>query len=141
MTKNKYILDYFEMYSFTTYLYFYGFFYSYIFEQKKIIIFLSIIFSNIVFYYIFNYNFISLICHLYWKNNLNTIAIPQLLSCVSNIMISKNTFINRQTYFINTLINILLFHFIGILYKNELIESRNLRFIISILYFFIRFFF
>jgi len=141
MIDNKIILDKYEMYSFTTYLYFYGFFYIYIFEQKFLIAILSIIFSNIIFYYIFNYNFISLICHSYWKNNLNTIAMPQLLSCVSNIMISNNIFISRHTYVITIPINILLFNFIGTLYKNEIIESRNLRFIITILYFFIRFIF
>ena len=141
MIDNKIILDKYEMYSFTTYLYFYGFFYIYIFEQKFLIAILSIIFSNIIFYYIFNYNFISLICHSYWKNNLNTIAMPQLLSCVSNIMISNNTLISKHTYVITIPINILLFNFIGTLYKNEIIESRNLRFIITILYFFIRFIF
>jgi hypothetical protein len=138
MINNKFILDKYEMYSYTTYLYFYGFFYLYIFEQKILIAILSIIFSNIIFYYIFNYNFISLMCHSYWKNNLNTIAMPQLLSCASNIIIYNNTFISKYTYVITIPINILLFNFISTLYKNEIIESRNLRFIITILFFFIR---
>ena len=134
---NKFILDKYEMYSFTTYLYFYGFFYLYIFEQKILVIFLSMIFSNVIFYYLFNYNFISLMCHSYWKNNLNTIAMPQLLSCGSNIVI-YNLLINRYTYVVSIPVNILLFKFIGSLYKNEIMESRNLRFIITLLFFFIR---
>jgi len=141
MEDNKLILDKYEMYSFTTYLYFYGFLYLYILEQKFLIAILSIIFSNIIFYYMFSYNFISLMCHLYWKNNLNTIAMPQLLSCASNIMICNNTFISNNTFVITIPIDILLFYFIGEFYKNEIIESKNLRFIITILFFFIRFIF
>jgi hypothetical protein len=138
MIDNKFILDKYEMYSFTTYLYFYGLFYLYVFEQKFLISILSIIISNIIFYYSFNYNFISLICHTYWKNNLNTIAMPQLISCASNIIISNNTIINKYTYIIKIPFNILLFNIIGVMYKNEIKESRNLRFIITILFFFVR---
>jgi hypothetical protein len=141
MSDNKFILDKYEMYSFTTYLYFYGFFYLYIFEEKFLISILLILFSNIIFYYLFNYNFISLMCHSYWKNNLNTIAMPQLLSCASNIIIYNNQFINKYRIFINLPINILLFNFINKIYKNEINESKNLRFIIVILFFLIEFIF
>jgi hypothetical protein len=58
----------------------------------------------------FNYKFISLLLHLYWKNNLNTIAMFQLLSFVSNIIIYNNTFISEYTYIINIPINIILFY-------------------------------
>ena len=143
ISDNKYVLDKYEMYSFTLYLYFYGFFYLYIFEQKFLIAILSAIFGNIIFYYLFKYNFISLMCHKYWKSNLNNIAMPQLLTCLSNITIYSNTFINntKYVYIIITPINILLFYFINNMYKNEIIESKNLRFIVTVLFIFIKIFF
>jgi hypothetical protein len=141
MKTDKYIIDKFEMYSFTLYLYFYGFFYLYVFEQKFFTAILTSILSNILFYQAFNFSFITLITHTYWKNKLNTIAMPQLLSSVSNIIIYKNKFNNQ---YINIIVNplyIFLFYFINKLYNNEISESKNLRFIITILFFFLRIFF
>ena len=135
------ILDKYEMYSFTTYLYFNGFFYLYIFEQNFFTAILISILSNILFYQIFNFNFITLITHTYQKNRLNTIAMPQLLSSISNIIIYKNKFENE---YINIMINpiyILFYYCINKLYINEISESKNLRFIITILFFFLRIFF
>jgi hypothetical protein len=135
---NNFILDKYEMYSFTIYLYFYGFLQLYIFEQKILISIFLTFFCNTIFYYLFKNNFITLLCHNYWKHNLNTIALPQLLSCASNIIVFQN-FTNK--YFITIPIDILFFNFISIIYKNELPQSKNLRFIIAILFFFIRCFF
>jgi hypothetical protein len=143
MNNKNDIIDRYEIYSFSVYLYFYGFFFLYIFEQKLLIAILSTIFSNILFSYLFKYNFISLLCHKYWKNNLNSIAMPQLLSCLSNIMIYNNTFINSNKYMYVVLIpsNILFYYLINIIYKKEIIQSKNLRFIIGMLFFIIKFIF
>jgi hypothetical protein len=141
MKTDKYIIDKYEMYSFTIYLYFYGLFYLYVFEQKFFTAILTSILSNILFYQIFNFSFITLITHTYWKNKLNTIAMPQLLSSISNIIIYKNKFDN---IYINIMINplyIFIYYFINKVYNNEITESRNLRFIITFLFFFLRIFF
>ena len=141
MKNNKYILDKYEMYSFTIYMYLYGFFYLYILEQRFLIAILTTILSNILFYRIFNFNFISLICHSYWKRNLNTIAMPQLLSCASNIIIYNNRFNNE---YINIMIvpsHILFYYLVNSIYSNEITESKILRFIAAILFFFLRLFF
>jgi hypothetical protein len=125
-------IDKYELYSFTTYLYFYGIFYLYIFEQKLLIAILSTILSNILLLYIFQYNFISFLCHKYWKENLNNIAMPQLLTCLSNIIIYNY----KLNYILIILINIFLYYIIKNVYKKEVSESINLRFIIIILFVF-----
>ena len=130
------MLDKYEMYSFTTYLYFYGFFYLYIFEQPLLYAILSTIFSNIIFYQVFNFNSLSVMCHNYWKYNLNTVAVPQLLSCISNIIIYKKTFSTKSIIIISPSLHILFHYIINVIYKKELLESKNLRFIITMLFIF-----
>ena len=85
MNINKY-----ELYSYIIYLYFYTFLYEYIFQQTIFKGLVINIFGNILFYKICNYNIFSLLVHKYWKENLNTIAMPQLLSCISNTLIVRN---------------------------------------------------
>jgi hypothetical protein len=126
LSDNKYVLDKYEMYSFTIYLYFYGFFYLYIFKQPILVAIFLASFSDIIIYYFLKYTFISLLFHSYWKNNFNTIAMPQLLLCLTNIFIYNYNY----TYIINIPIHILLGICINTVYYNEIIESKNLRYII-----------
>lgn len=123
-------IDKYELYSFSIYLYFYGFFYLFIFEQTLIKALLINILGNLFFYYIFNYNIISFIGHKYWKHNLVSIAIPQLITCSTNIVLYK-TF----NYYIDIPIYILLYFFMNKMYKEEISYSKNLRFIINFIFF------
>jgi hypothetical protein len=84
--ENKEVIDKYELYSFSIYLYLYGFFYLFIFEQTLIKGLLINILSNFFTYYLINYNIISLIKHKYWRENLTDIAMPQLITCTTNII-------------------------------------------------------
>ena len=118
-------IDIFELYSFSIYLYSYGYFYNFILDQsftKGIII---NIFFNFLTYYFFKYNIFTFISHSYWIKNKNTIAVPQLLSCLSNIFCNK-LFDNSL---IDLPINFILQYSISNVYKNENKYSNNLRFL------------
>lgn len=133
--EEKEYIDIYEFYSFTSYLYLYGFFYLYIFEQTFIkALFISIL-SNIISTYFINYNIFKLLTHKYWRKNKNDIAIPQLISCASVI----TTY--NYNYYINIPINLLIFFLIKKLYKKEMSYSKNLRLILMILFYVIKFFF
>ena len=139
MTKET--VDKIELYSFTIYLYFYGYFYFYIFQQTLINFLLYNIFANIILYYIINHNIIKFITHNYWRNNLNKISMPQLLTCISNIYLRNNFKLIINNNFTILFLNIFIDYIIKKIYKNEKRESTNLRFIITIFFFFIDFIF
>ena len=130
------MIDKYELYSFSLYLYFYGFFYSYILNESIIKGFITNICGNLFLYYLFNNNIITFIKHKYWKENLTDIVIPQLTSCITNITLIKK-FKNPM---IILPINTLTYFFILNIYKNEITYSKNLRFIINILFFIYHFF-
>ena len=134
------LTDKYELYSYATYLYFYAFFYMYLFEYNFLKGLLINIVGNTLFYYVFGYNIISFMCHKYWKHNLNTISMPQLLSCVSNIAVYNyiNIFDNKYDILIIFPTNICLNIMIKNIYKDELIYSTNLRFIVLILFLFFK---
>ena len=136
----KILTDKYELYSYTIYLYFYAFFYMYLFEYNFFKGLLINIVGNTLFYYVFGYNIISFMCHKYWKNNLNTISMPQLLSCASNIFVHNyiNIFNNKYDILIILPTNIFLNMTIKNIYKDELIYSTNLRFIILMLFLFFK---
>lgn len=134
--ENKEIIDKYELYSFSIYLYLYGFFYLFIFEQTLIKGLIINILSNFFTYYLINYNIISLIKHKYWRENLTDIAMPQLITCTTNII----TYSTLNIYFIIP-IDIIVYLLIRKVYKNEISYSKNLRFIICILFFISKFFF
>lgn len=134
--ENKEVIDKYELYSFSIYLYLYGFFYLFIFEQTLIKGLLINILSNFFTYYLINYNIISLIKHKYWRENLTDIAMPQLITCTTNI-ISYSTL---NIYFIIP-IDIIVYLLIRKVYKNEISYSKNLRFIACILFFISKLFF
>ena len=96
-TENKQLTDKYELYSYSTYLYFYAFFYIYLFEYNFLEGLLINIVGNTFFYYMFGYNILTFMGHKYWKYNLNTISVPQLLSCASNIVVHNyiNIFNNK----------------------------------------------
>jgi hypothetical protein len=120
--------DKYEFYSYTIYLYGYAFFYLFIFEQKLIqALFLNILF-NFLLKKTINHNIFDLILHKYWKKNLNDIAMPQLISCVSGLV----TY-NYNNYF-SIPLNLIIFYFIKKIYKKEIRYSRNLRIIILFLF-------
>lgn len=128
-------IDKYELYSFLVYLYFYSVFYKYVFEQALIKGIIINIFGNIFFYNIFNYHIFSFVVHKYWKNNLNTIAMPQLLTCLSNTIIRPIG--SNYDY----LIIIPAYYCINNMYKNEIRESKEIRFTISVIFFLYNLFF
>lgn len=128
--------DKYELYSFSIYLYLYGFFYLFIFEQTLIKGLLINILTNIFSFYIFKYNFISFLRHKYWRENLTDIAMPQLINCATNITIYSTLNISyNYNILILSFTDILTYLLIKNMYKNEINYSKNLRFIINILFF------
>ena len=122
-------IDKYELYSYIIYLYFYTFFYEYIFEQTFLKGCFINIFGNIIFYKLCNYNIFSLLVHKYWKNNLNTIAMPQLLSCITNTLIIKNDLmISPYISYIAT------YYIIKNMYPMEILESKQIRFTVSTIF-------
>lgn len=122
------IIDKYEFYSFSIYLYGYAFFYLFIFEQNLLKGLFINFFINIILTYSINHNIILFIIHKYWKNNLNDIALPQLISCMSNVITKQ-----YNLYLMITL-NTIVFYFIKRIYTKEIMYSKNLR-IISFLFF------
>jgi hypothetical protein len=139
-TENKQLTDKYELYSYSTYLYFYAFFYIYLFEYNFLQGLLINIVGNTFFYYMFGYNILTFMGHKYWKYNLNTISVPQLLSCASNIVVHNyvNIFDNKYDILIIVPLSISSNIMIKSMYKDEISYSRNLRFIISMIFLFFR---
>jgi hypothetical protein len=116
--------DKYEFYSFSIYLYGYGLFYLFIFEQKLLqAIFLNF-FINFILNYTINHNILLFIIHKYWKLNLNNIAMPQLISCTSQLLTYK------YNSYMMIPINTITFLLINKIYKKEISYSKNLRIII-----------
>lgn len=136
MTNNLINTDKYELYSFLIYLYFYAIFYRYVFEHSLFKGLIINIIGNIIFHKICNYNIFSLSVHKYWKHNLQTIAMPQLITCLVNTNIP-----NYDSYLIITPTYILSYYFINNMYKTEIKESRQLRFTITIIFFLYNLFF
>ena len=128
--------DKYELYSFSIYLYLYGFFYLFIFEQTLIKGLLINIITNIFSFYMFKYNFIMFLRHKYWRENITDIAMPQLINCATNITIYSTL---KISFYYNIVIlsfaDILTYLLIKSMYKNEINYSKNLRFIINIIFF------
>ena len=116
--------DKYEFYSFSMYLYGYGLFYLFIFEQQLLKAIFFNFFINFILNYTINHNILLFITHKYWKSNLNDIAMPQLISCTSQLL----TY-NYNNY-IMIPINVIIFYLIHKIYKKENIYSKNLRIII-----------
>lgn len=137
------ITDKYELYSYSIYLYLYALFYMFVFEQTFFNGLLINIFGNGLLYYFFNHNVFSLITHSYMKNHLLTIAMPQLLTCSTNILVTTKLhfFNNKNDLFIILPLNYLSYHFIKNMYKNEFSQSLNLRFILIMIFLFVRFIF
>jgi hypothetical protein len=129
-------IDKYELYSFIIYLYFYVIFYEFTFQQTFLKGCCINIFGNILFYKICNYNIFSLLIHKYWKEKINTIAMPQLLSCITNTLIIKNDFLipSYITYLAS-------YYIIKNMYPNELLESKQIRFTITAVFFIVDLFF
>ena len=125
--EKKYI-DIYEFYSFSIYLYSYGFFYLFIFEQTLIRAFFISILSNIISTYFFNHNILKLLTHKYWRHNRDDIVMPQLISCLSTV----STY--NYNYYITIPSNLLMYFLIKKLYKKEISYSKNLRIILLILF-------
>lgn len=132
--EKKYI-DIYEFYSFSIYLYSYGFFYLFIFEQTLIRAFFISILSNIMSTYFFNHNIFKLLTHKYWRHNRHDIVIPQLISCLSTVCTYN------YNYYITIVSNLLMYFLIKKLYKKEINYSKNLRIILLILFSFAKYFF
>ena len=94
-------IDKYEFYSYVIYMYGYGFFYLFIFEQKFLKALFFNLFINFTLNYTIDHNIIKFITHKYWKNNYITIPI-----------------------------NLFIFYLIDKIYNKEIPYSRNLRLII-----------
>lgn len=129
----KEFIDKFELYSFSIYLYMYGFFYLFVFEQTFFKGLLINILFNVFSYNLINYNIIYFLQHKYWKKNLTNIAMPQLLTCATNITLYST--IEKNNMYIIIPIEILFYYLLKNIYKDEISYSKNLRFIISIIFF------
>ena len=116
--------DKYEFYSFTIYLYGYGLFYLFIFEQELLKAIFFNFFINYILHYFINHNILKFIGHKYWRTNLKDVAIPQLISCSSQLV--TYNYSNR----IMIPVNIMIFYLIDKIYKKEISYSRNLRIII-----------
>lgn len=140
---NQQLTDSYELYSFSIYLYFFAYFILYTSEQSFFKLLFTNIIGNIFLEYILNYNIVRFIGHNYWKYHLVDIAMPQLITCGTNILVNNNLriFKNTYDYFFIIPSNIFFFYIISKVYKKEIKTSKNLRFIISLLFFFIRFIF
>jgi hypothetical protein len=123
-------IDIFELYSFAIYLYGYGYLYNYVLDQKLTKGIIITILTNFMTNYFFKYNTLTFISHSYWIKNQSNIAVPQLLSCLSNLLCDK--------YFENSLIslpaNIFIQYTISNFYFNENKYSKNLRNLIFSIY-------
>lgn len=129
----KEFIDKFELYSYTTYLYIYGFFYLFVFEQTFFKGLLINILFNLFSHNLINYNIIYFLQHKYWKKNLTNIAMPQLITCATNIILCST--INRNISYIVIPINIIQYYLLKNTYKDEIVYSKNLRFIINFIFF------
>lgn len=140
---NTNLTDKYELYSYTTYLYFYAFFYLHLFEYTFLQSLFINIFGNIIFHYFFGYSILTFMCHKYWKYYLNTISMPQLLTCGSNIIINNylTIFHNKYDFFIIIPLTFISNFAIQKMYKYEINHSKNLRFIIIFIFLFSHIFF
>lgn len=121
------IIDKFELYSFCFYIYFFVYMNDYLMEQYFIkCIFLHLI-GNYITNIMFNFNIFSLIMHKYLKSNLNSIVIPQSITCMSNIYVSRISI--EWSIPSQFLIN----YFIYRVYKEDKV-SRNMRYLITFCY-------
>lgn len=130
----KYI-DIYEFYSFSIYLYLYGFFYLFIFEQSFIRALFMSIMSNVISTYFVNHNIFKLLTHKYWRKNRDDIALPQLISCLSTVSTCQ------YNYYITIPSNLFIYFLIKKLYKKEISYSHNLRIILFLFFSIIKFFF
>lgn len=87
--------------------------------------------------FVFKYSFLNIIFHNYWKNNLKTIAMPQIIYSSGIVLI--NDLLGENSYTNNIYIKLLsmigLNYFIKSNYINEINESVIFRYNYSILYF------
>jgi hypothetical protein len=125
-------IDKYEFYSFCLEMYILVFFYLFISELSFIKLFIINLLGNLLFYYTLNFNIIKFLTHSYWRNKLHEIAMPQLLTCFSNLLILNNFKLLNNYVYITFPSNILLNYFISKIYKNEIRESINLRIILFI---------
>jgi hypothetical protein len=116
--------DKYEFYSFSIYLYGYGLFYLFIFEQKLLKAIFFNFFINFILNYTIRHNILKFISHKYWKINLNSIAMPQLISCTTQLLT------HNYNNYITIPVNLIVFTLINKTYKKEISYSKNLRIII-----------
>ena len=124
-------MDLLELYSFSINLNIYTFLYFYTCHKPLFEFLFTNFLGNLFLYYFLNINIYKFINHNYWKKNFKTIAGPQLIHSISNISILNNNY----NFVLIFPINILIQYFINISFKNEFNESKNLRYILTFIYF------
>ena len=130
------MINKYELYSFTVYLYLNVFFYSYFLKYNLYNFFILSFGANLITNYLLKFNIFTLIRHKYLKENFNTIVLPQFLTCLININI--NTCSN---YYIIIPINLINFYYLKNIFKEEYRYSFNLRYLITLSFFCSRIFF
>ncbi len=136
--------DIIELYSYGIFLNCHLNLLHFLFINKNITLYRSIIYLfcfNFLTKFTIKYTIIDIVFHKYWKYNLKTIAIPQLLNTCGMILIndfgSMNDYLNN--YLIKFFLFIILNYFISINYNNELSYSITFRYNIALFYYFIYF--
>tara|TARA_B100001175_G_C19427288_1_gene599282 strand:+ start:766 stop:1203 length:438 start_codon:yes stop_codon:yes gene_type:complete len=134
--------DIIELYSYGIFLNLNLNFMNYVMLNSNINFFKGIIYIflfNLFTKFVFKYSFLNILFHNYWKNNLKTIAMPQLIYSsglvLMNDLLIDNKYINNV--YSKALSIIGLNYFIKNNYINEVNDSIIFRYNFAFLYFFI----
>lgn len=90
--------DIIELYSFGIFLNIHVNFYNFILNHQQSF-FKSIIyifFGNLLFSFLFKFNVIDILFHKYWKHQLRSIALPQLINSFGTVVIKDITLSNHN---------------------------------------------
>lgn len=102
-----------------------------------------ILLFNLFTKFTFKYSFLNILFHNYWKNNLKTIAMPQLIYSsglvLMNDVLLENKYINNTYCKVFSIIG--LNYFLKSNYLNEINESIIFRYNYALLYFFLDYMF
>ena len=90
--------DILELYSFGIFLNVHINFCNFILNNQQTIFknCIYIFMGNLLFSFLFKFNFIDLIFHKYWKNQFKTIAFPQLINSFGTVIIKDITISNHK---------------------------------------------
>ena len=96
--------------------------------------------TNLLLNYFIDHNIIKFISHKYWRNNLNQLSMPQLITCSSHIYLNSSLSLFGNNLYVKSPIYFFIYFMISKMYKNEIKESIYLRFMIIMSFIFLDFF-